>query len=117
MPRKPTKKGLTTRLDREWSLKVREKAGNACERCGAQATQVHHIHSRRFRRLRWRPENMMSICARCHRFAHDCPTEFIDWFRTQRPADYVFLLDPDARAPISVSVSHLEDLLEELKAA
>lgn len=38
-----------------------------CE-CGAGATEVHHIISRRHRGA-WQAKNLISLCAKCHRLA------------------------------------------------
>jgi 5-methylcytosine-specific restriction endonuclease McrA len=117
LPRKASKKTLNATLDRLVSIQVREANGHRCERCGQPATQVHHFYSRRFRRIRWSAANLVSICASCHRFAHDCPAAFVEWFKASRPEDYRALSDPEIRAPINRSVADLEDLREQLREA
>jgi hypothetical protein len=114
--KRPSKTTLNNSLDRMASLQARERAHNLCERCGAPATQVHHFYSRRFRRIRWDQRNLISICATCHRFAHDCPAAFVWWFERVRPDDYTYLMNPDNRAPINRSIGDLIDLRDEMAA-
>jgi len=49
---------------------VLRRAGYRCEGCGQrQATQVHHLHYRR-----WRREmlfDLVAVCETCHRLIHD----------------------------------------------
>lgn len=61
-----------------WSDKVRaaqakketrERDGHKCVRCGAtEGLQWAHVHSRAIRRLRYEPDNAMSLCGPCHRW-------------------------------------------------
>ena len=65
---------------REWVGLVRERAGNACERCHVTANpagyapngplDAHHAMSRA-RGGKDDPENGVLLCRRCHRGAHD----------------------------------------------
>lgn len=115
--RKPTKKGLTLKLDKEFSRQVR--AIGYCERCGAtpEEMQLHcsHIVTRSNRRLRWDFSNANCLCARCHRWAHDHPTFFTEWLREHCPEKLDYVVE-HAHELVHRSVPDLEDLLAELKA-
>jgi hypothetical protein len=113
--RKPSKTTLNNALDRLVSIQVREANDHKCERCGLPANQVHHVLSRRYRRLRWDKRNLVSICPRHHMGAHHSPIEFLDWFRRARPEDYDFIRNPESSKPINRSVSDLETLRDQLR--
>lgn len=117
MPRRPSKKTLNAALDRLVSIQVREANGHRCERCGLPANQVHHVLSRRYRRLRFDKRNLVSVCPRHHMEAHHSPVDFIEWFRRVRPEDYEFIKDPENSKPINRSLADLEDLREQLREA
>lgn len=117
MTRRASKKSLNAALDRLVSIQVREAKGHKCERCGMPANQVHHVISRRYRRLRFDKRNLVSICPQHHFLAHESPVDFIEWFRRVRPDDYDFIRDPENSKPINRSLADLEDLRDELRAA
>lgn len=53
-----------------------------CEWCGGiNYLQTAHIFSRRFQGTRWDQKNALSLCAGCHRKAHDRPTEFTEFVK------------------------------------
>jgi predicted Fe-S protein YdhL (DUF1289 family) len=61
------------KLDRIFSLKMREKHP-CCELCARGGKMdPHHIISRRYRLLRWCPDNIVVVCFGCHRRLHDNP--------------------------------------------
>jgi hypothetical protein len=118
MPRKPTKKGLTRRLDTLWSLEVRKRAGGICEWCGKRvATQAHHAVGRGNRRLRWNSANGVAVDGGCHLYIEAHPFEFTEWFKEHRPEDYDYLSRPESKAPIMRSLPDLQDLIETFKQA
>lgn len=53
--------------DKVFSLLIRERACQRCEKCGTseRLTASHHI-SRRFLALRWEPDNACCHCWPCH---------------------------------------------------
>lgn len=70
MPRKPSKKTLTKKLDKLWSKLVLSRG--KCEVCGkSEALNAHHYISRSNRRLRWDLHNGICVCAGCHVFKND----------------------------------------------
>lgn len=72
------KKSHTSKLDTLMGQMVRQKG--YCEKCGNKETlQACHIFTRKIRGVRWSPLNLLCLCASCHRFAHDRPTQFSEW--------------------------------------
>lgn len=47
--------------------------------------QWMHVKSRRYLATRWLPANSMAGCAAHHRWAHDNPDEFIQWWTATYP--------------------------------
>jgi hypothetical protein len=70
----------TRRADTMMSKHVRE--GARCARCGSdKALQWAHVFSRRYRAIRWAPENCFVLCARCHAYFTHHPAEWEQWCR------------------------------------
>ena len=86
------KKAEIRKLDRMWSLKIRERDQNKCQVCGMEGNNPHHIVGRRNRTLRWDLNNGITLCPGCHTFrtksAHQDPLWFADWFRSNHPSRY-----------------------------
>jgi hypothetical protein len=61
-------------LDTLVSLKVRARQGG-CVWCPEMdgIWHPHHLISRRYRSVRWEPDNLVKICNRCHYKAHQHP--------------------------------------------
>lgn len=74
-----------TSADRAFSLCVRERAGWACERCGAQyqpgtrALHCSHFHGRGKWSVRFDPDNAFAHCYGCHMHLGSRPHEFSAW--------------------------------------
>lgn len=45
-----------------------ERDGYKCRYCGKPGNQPHHIFSRKFAATRWDLDNLLTLCAGCHRF-------------------------------------------------
>lgn len=78
LPKKTTVIRQNDALSRE--INKRKKF---CERCGrGQPYKLDwcHIYGRRSKNMRWNPENWLLLCATCHRWNHEFPTEFTKWF-------------------------------------
>ncbi len=57
---------------------------NKCRRCGSRhALQWSHIHSKRFKAVKWDPRNSKALCAKCHFWWHDHPTLAGEWVKTE----------------------------------
>ena len=71
-----------TAADRYFSLCIRERADNTCEKCGATDTKLEnsHFHSRRHRGLRFDPNNCCCLCFVCHQFLGGDPPEHVRFF-------------------------------------
>lgn len=74
--------------DRLFSLFIRERDG-ACRRCGGTyALQCHHLIPRVYRKVRFEPDNGVSLCSACHMYVTHRPLEAeelaIEWIGAQR---------------------------------
>ena len=83
--RKPTKSGMTRKLDKIFSLLVRKRG--YCQKCNLtedSKLQCAHIHSRSRLSVRWDLMNAFCLCSGCHIFwAHKHPIEFAEFTRKQ----------------------------------
>lgn len=116
MPRKPSKKTLTKKLDTAWSKAVKKRAGFKCEVCGkTESLNSHHVVGRRNRRLRWELFNGVCLCAGCHTFklksAHQNPEWFHFWMEENRWED---LRDINCKM-YEIKKWTIEDMQERLK--
>ena len=71
----------TTQADRMFSRWMRDTHG-PCWNCGADTSlQWAHVHSRRYRAIRWSVKNSTVLCASCHtRYTHN-PAAWEQWCR------------------------------------
>lgn len=77
---KRTPQSVKASCDKLFSQLVRSRG--MCQRCGEtryELLQTAHIYSRKFNSVRFDEDNAICLCARCHRWGHDNPTEFTDW--------------------------------------
>jgi len=88
--KKVSKSTLKNKADKLFSLFVRSL--DHCERDGeVRYLQTAHIYSRRYVNLRYDIQNVLCLCARCHRWAHDNPLDFVAWFNSTYPERYAYL--------------------------
>jgi len=88
--KKPTKSYLKNKADKLFSLFVRSL--DHCERDGeVNNLQTAHIYSRRYVNLRYDIFNVLCLCSRCHRWAHDNPLDFVAWFNQNYPERLEYL--------------------------
>lgn len=75
------RKPLTKALDRLTKDVMLVQRGNRCLRCGSQPVQAAHIMPKgQYPHLRWRPDNVIPLCWRCHMtFWHKNPVEAGFW--------------------------------------
>ena len=82
---KRTPRSVKAACDKLFSLIIRSKG--SCERCSmTDYSQLHcaHIYSRKFGSVRFDEDNALCLCARCHRWGHDNPTEFADFVNEKK---------------------------------
>lgn len=84
--RKSKRKAKLHDADKLFSEYIRGRDGWACRRCGSPySPQCAHILSRRYRSVRWSPENAVCLCQKCHmKFTHD-PLAWEDWCEERFP--------------------------------
>eukprot|EP00919_Chromeraceae_sp_WS-2016_P066996 GHVR01158443.1.p2 GENE.GHVR01158443.1~~GHVR01158443.1.p2 ORF type:complete len:117 (+),score=15.82 GHVR01158443.1:703-1053(+) len=116
MARKLTpRKRLEKKLDKAWSLAIRERAEYTCEKCGRDANQACHIVPRRYRITRWDLANGVCMCGGCHLWWwHENPLEAADWFEVNYRERWEYLHE-QKKLTVKYSLEELEDLLEELE--
>lgn len=86
--KKPSRKSLIVKLDKLTSERVRSKG--YCEKCHSEKNlQCAHIYSRNYKHLRWEPENLLCLCAGCHFWWHQNPTEAVLWAQKKRDFKYL----------------------------
>lgn len=113
------KKKLTNKLDKAWSLKIREYG--MCEKCHKiSPLNAHHFYSRRCRSVRWDTENGFCLCPGCHTFssvfsAHLTAPEFDEWAVERRGQKWYDDLKVRKNTIMKYIDSDFDDLLEGIK--
>lgn len=92
-PKKSRRAYLIGEIDKIVSLKVRERDGYRCRKCGRErgfrSDQIrvfhHHIFTKSRLSTRWLLENGVTLCYFCHRWAHAAGEEFREWVLSWMP--------------------------------
>lgn len=74
------RKKLIAKFDKWWSKAVVERDGGICQKCGKPGDNPHHVFLRRYMGSRFLLANGITLCTTCHRWAHDEPTAFMEWW-------------------------------------
>lgn len=107
-PPRSRKKSLMAQIEARLTALVAEvvkwRDGWKCQRCrrpvrggpGARdccdEAHAHHIENRgRGKVLRWVLVNLLTLCPKCHDWAHACPLDFEEWFRQAFPSRWSFI--------------------------
>jgi hypothetical protein len=116
-------KGIDGKLDKYWSLVVRERANNKCqiENCTFSQKQVHahHIFSRANKSVRWDPDNGISLCPGHHVYsskfsAHQTPTDFTYYLEQRLGRDFLDKLSYNAHQIAKWSDDEKQTMLDAL---
>jgi hypothetical protein len=71
-----------SKLDKLFSLFIRERAGGKCEYCGqVKPLQCSHFKVRGKLSVRFDPDNAAGLCVECHDYLENHPTEHAEWFK------------------------------------
>lgn len=97
------------------------RARGSCQHCGGTKNlQCAHIISRTNKNLRWNPDNALCLDLKCHLYwAHRSPLEFADWFQTNFPIQYAFLMkeknkiNPDVGSSLEFTIKELQEKLKD----
>ena len=116
--KKRSRKSIVKSCDDLVSILLRAKQDNTCEYCGVKIegrnSQVHHIRSRKWYASRWRLENLLLLCASCHRGYHD-GIWGKEWVRDNQPLCYKWI-ESQKRVPIHPWKNYeLEEIEDDLK--
>lgn len=86
------KSKLRKKADILFSKYIRQRDGR-CLKCGKTGNlQCAHIIGRRNYRLRYDPQNSISLCYACHiHWAHKEPLDFTDWLEETYPERLTYL--------------------------
>ena len=104
-------------LDDDARQKVFDRDGYRCIRCGTDKfIQWAHVITRRNRRIKWLPENGMTLCAGCHKFWwHAHPAESGPWFRDTFPDRWALLMSEKDK-PCDKTDKDLREMAEAINA-
>lgn len=97
-PRRESTKTITARLYRTWAAIAHAFANDKCEVCGATGKlDAHHVQPRQIcSGLRFDPHNAVLLCPSHHKYGHRSAHKgmlwFADWFKTNRPDDYEYVM-------------------------
>lgn len=114
--KKPKKTLLRNRLDKEWSLYVRNR-DKVCQKCGSTSKTLaaHHAFGRRHLATRWDVFNGISLCFACHiNWAHRDPSGFSEWFREHIGDDQFNRLSEAHTSVVKLSTQEMETILDVL---
>ena len=113
-------KAKTDKRDTVFSLLIRERAGNCCEKCGRDGSQwvmqCSHIFSRRHKGIRWHPDNAKCLCFVCHKWWHENPVESGVWIRNYLGEGFIDLLMEKKNQITKYTKADKEDIHKHLKA-
>lgn len=108
------KKNLINRLD-GLTRQVAKVLYPDCVYCHHEATDTVHIFTRKSHSVRWNLNNILRMCADCHRtFAHGTPDKFMSWAREFIGEERFDELNRLAHRPEKWSVSMLREIEQKL---
>lgn len=97
--------------DKAFADCIKEAHNHTCAVCGIQGRmELSHIHSRRFRTIRWAVLNALPKCHTCHRWWHENPTESGAWFEKTYGEGVVDLLIEKRNAKFKVPKSEEKEI-------
>lgn len=104
--------------DTKFSLLVRERAGNVCERCGvsgdSKKLECSHIFTRSRRSTRWHPDNAQCLCFTCHMWWHQSPATSGIWIRELLGQGFIDIIEEKSHTIAKYSKPVLEDISKHL---
>jgi hypothetical protein len=107
---KSERKLLTGILDNEARRLCKQRDNGLCRRCGKLGIECHHIMSRRHNALRFNLLNLLSLCAVCHRLAHEKPDEFRRWLDMEIGVEDFAILERARNWP-ELTLQQMDDLI------
>ena len=117
--RKPTVKGLKRKLDKLWSLKVKERDDFKCRKCGRRDNlNSHHIFSRRYNSTRYLLDNGITLCPGHHTFsgvfsAHETPRKFFSWLEGVYGKEWLDKLEKKSGELKSWTIKELLEIIKQ----
>jgi len=112
--------------DAVFSDLIRLRVNYTCENCGhceggkSQAIQCAHIISRKYKLVRYHPDNAFCLCASCHMNFTDHPLLFADFVREKQGSELPDIIREIAYSKRKIIKLEYEDMhkdyLKQLKA-
>lgn len=93
-----------TEADRQFSLAIRTRDNWTCRHCGAHELpptkfiQCAHIYSRQIKATRYSADNAVTLCAKCHKWFTERPSEFHIWLVKELGQGHMDLLREKSNA-------------------
>ena len=88
-------------LDKLFSEFVRKRSNGYCERCGSykgwERLECCHFHSRRYKSVRYDPDNACALDFGCHQYLDSHPLEKIEFFKARLGEEGFEMLQHRAR--------------------
>jgi len=112
--RRKQRKASMRQADKAFSTYIKDRDGWACRHCGRVAVvmQCAHLVSRRYRAVRWSPDNAVALCAPCHVRYTFRPLEWEAWIEERFPGR---LAELKARALAGVAHVDYGEVLEQIR--
>jgi hypothetical protein len=78
------------KADAAWGAYQHKHRPTYCAVCGGRPVEMHHIIGRAVRHMRHRPDNVVQLCAMCHKWSplcspHGGPAGFAEWMNANIP--------------------------------
>jgi len=98
--------------------KVVKMTSGGCKRCGRTIGlfDCAHTVSKTYMILRWNIRNAEKLCRACHGWWHDHPKSAEEWYRGIKPQEWEWLQREKLIEQMSLSVSELQELYNDLSA-
>lgn len=113
-----------TKYDDIFSKCIRERAGWACECCGKyypegqrQGLHASHFYSRRYKGLRYHPDNACAHCYSCHQKLGGNPIDFAAWIDGYLGKARAENLRVMSTRIVKLTKADMEDIHQNLKAS
>lgn len=116
-------KGLAGKLDKAFSLFIRQRDRWRCQRCkrkyeAGKAKGLHcsHYMGRTNKATRWDPENCDALCHGCHSYFEDRKqTAYRDWKIEKHGLSLVERVESKSREVVKYTNVQLTEMLEHIK--
>lgn len=110
----PQRRRLIAKLDALCRECVMLMARGECAVCGNQATDPHHIITRKVLKYRWNLYNILAVCRICHTKLHNMTKAEQEAIISDLPAHWSFYQQADRKCSGTYPTSRMRDQEETL---